>query len=552
MPSSPSSAPRRVWSNAQTNLDQALVPGDVVVIRYEGPAGGPGMREMLHVTAAIVGEGLGDDVALVTDGRFSGATRGLMVGHVSPEAARGGPLAAVQDGDMIEIDVAGRELRVELLGRRDRRAAARLDGASPALHGRRLREVRGARLVGIGGRGHARESVDDEPVAMHGLEAARRGGELVRARAGDALRERDAVRADDLDAALPRSKRPSQRTIPTASRLAPSLCSARFAPSSTRRRPDTGLPKRSQSLNADGARSPAAKRVPRGSPARIGDEHVLARAGRDHRRDPGGGRDLGGDHLAAHPALAERRGAAEHARSRAPRAVRDQLRARRAGSPREDALDLREEDEQSGAGEDGHLRGERVVVPERDLVRRRRVVLVHDRHRAEREERVAARCARSRTSPRSATSTAVTRIWAAGCRAARAPRPTPPAAAPGRAPRPPGASACCAGGGRGPRRGRPSAIAPEETTQTGVPSLTIAAISRARSASTCRRTWPRVPTIRLVPSLTTSGRFIVPPCLRRRRAGQAPPLRASIRLRLIGAGSRRRRRGTGGARGRGR
>jgi dihydroxy-acid dehydratase len=93
---------------------RSIAAGDVVVIRYEGPAGGPGMREMLHVTAAIVGEGLGDDVALVTDGRFSGATHGLMVGHVSPEAARGGPLAAIQDGDSVVVDVAARELRVEL------------------------------------------------------------------------------------------------------------------------------------------------------------------------------------------------------------------------------------------------------------------------------------------------------------------------------------------------------------------------------------------------------------------------------------------------------
>jgi dihydroxy-acid dehydratase len=85
-----------------------------VVIRYEGPAGGPGMREMLVVTAAIVGEGLGDSVALVTDGRFSGATRGLMVGHVSPEAARAGPLAALREGDVVEIDVPGRELNVRL------------------------------------------------------------------------------------------------------------------------------------------------------------------------------------------------------------------------------------------------------------------------------------------------------------------------------------------------------------------------------------------------------------------------------------------------------
>jgi dihydroxy-acid dehydratase len=92
----------------------AIKPGDVVVIRYEGPAGGPGMREMLHVTAALVGEGLGDSVALVTDGRFSGATRGLMIGHVAPEAARGGPLATLREGDVVVVDVENRELRVEL------------------------------------------------------------------------------------------------------------------------------------------------------------------------------------------------------------------------------------------------------------------------------------------------------------------------------------------------------------------------------------------------------------------------------------------------------
>jgi dihydroxy-acid dehydratase len=91
-----------------------IKPGDVVVIRNEGPAGGPGMREMLHVTAALVGEGLGEEVALLTDGRFSGATHGLMAGHVAPEALHGGPIAAVRDGDIIEFDVPGRELRVEL------------------------------------------------------------------------------------------------------------------------------------------------------------------------------------------------------------------------------------------------------------------------------------------------------------------------------------------------------------------------------------------------------------------------------------------------------
>jgi dihydroxy-acid dehydratase len=89
-----------------------IASGDVVVIRYEGPAGGPGMREMLHVTAALVGEGLGDEVALITDGRFSGATHGLMAGHIAPEAARGGPIAAVRDGDQIELDVEARELRL--------------------------------------------------------------------------------------------------------------------------------------------------------------------------------------------------------------------------------------------------------------------------------------------------------------------------------------------------------------------------------------------------------------------------------------------------------
>src|SRR5207245_11448267 len=88
--------------------------GDVVVIRYEGPKGGPGMREMLGVTAAIMGAGLGESVALLTDGRFSGATRGLMAGHVSPEAARGGPIAAVRDGDIIVFDLAERRLAVEI------------------------------------------------------------------------------------------------------------------------------------------------------------------------------------------------------------------------------------------------------------------------------------------------------------------------------------------------------------------------------------------------------------------------------------------------------
>jgi dihydroxy-acid dehydratase len=85
-----------------------------VVIRNEGPSGGPGMREMLGVTAALMGEGLGETVALLTDGRFSGATRGLMAGHVAPESVRGGPIAAVRDGDTITFDVETRRLDVEL------------------------------------------------------------------------------------------------------------------------------------------------------------------------------------------------------------------------------------------------------------------------------------------------------------------------------------------------------------------------------------------------------------------------------------------------------
>ena len=95
-------------------LDRKIKPGDVVVIRYEGPKGAPGMPEMLSVTGAIIGEGLGETVALVTDGRFSGATRGLMIGHVAPEAARGGPLAALREGDIVVIDVEKQLLQAEM------------------------------------------------------------------------------------------------------------------------------------------------------------------------------------------------------------------------------------------------------------------------------------------------------------------------------------------------------------------------------------------------------------------------------------------------------
>jgi len=112
------SGPARVFESEEAAMAavraRTIAPGDVLVIRNEGPAGGPGMREMLAVTAALVGEGLGEEVALLTDGRFSGATHGLMAGHVAPEAVRGGPIGLVEDGDRITLDVDARRLDVEI------------------------------------------------------------------------------------------------------------------------------------------------------------------------------------------------------------------------------------------------------------------------------------------------------------------------------------------------------------------------------------------------------------------------------------------------------
>jgi dihydroxy-acid dehydratase len=112
IPASSTPGPARVFDSEEEAMEAVqagrIVEGDVVVIRYEGPKGGPGMREMLGVTAALVGQGLGETVALLTDGRFSGATRGLMAGHVAPEAAHGGPIAALRDGDTVTFDVENR------------------------------------------------------------------------------------------------------------------------------------------------------------------------------------------------------------------------------------------------------------------------------------------------------------------------------------------------------------------------------------------------------------------------------------------------------------
>jgi dihydroxy-acid dehydratase len=151
--------PARVFDSEEATFAAVqagkIQAGDVVVIRYEGPRGGPGMREMLGVTAAIIGRGLGDSVALVTDGRFSGATYGMMAGHVAPEAERGGPIALIRDGDVVRIDVAARRLDVEA------DLAARKADFVPR-PGRRLRGVLGkyVQLVSSASQGAVTQPAD--------------------------------------------------------------------------------------------------------------------------------------------------------------------------------------------------------------------------------------------------------------------------------------------------------------------------------------------------------------------------------------------------------
>ncbi|MDQ2688484.1 MAG: dihydroxy-acid dehydratase [Armatimonadota bacterium] len=128
--------PARVFDREEDAMDavthRRIVPGDVVIIRYEGPKGGPGMREMLGVTAALVGQGLGGDVVLITDGRFSGATRGLMIGHAAPEAAVGGPLAFLQEGDTVTLDIDKRIIQADVSD--EEFARRRSQWAPPAPH----------------------------------------------------------------------------------------------------------------------------------------------------------------------------------------------------------------------------------------------------------------------------------------------------------------------------------------------------------------------------------------------------------------------------------
>ena len=146
--------PARVFDceeDAQAAINAGKIkPGDVVVIRYEGPRGGPGMREMLNPTSAIMGMGLGNSVALITDGRFSGATRGACIGHVSPEAASGGPIGVIRDGDIISIDIPGNKLELKIS---DEELAARLAAFTPAKKALSGYLKRYAALVSSGAKG---------------------------------------------------------------------------------------------------------------------------------------------------------------------------------------------------------------------------------------------------------------------------------------------------------------------------------------------------------------------------------------------------------------
>jgi dihydroxy-acid dehydratase len=131
------SGPARIF-NSEEDAFKAITTGrirkgDVVVVRYEGPKGGPGMQEMLSPTAALAGMGMDKEVALITDGRFSGASRGSAIGHISPEAAAGGPIAALKEGDIIEIDIPGKSLKVKLSRQEIQRRLAALPEFQPKI-----------------------------------------------------------------------------------------------------------------------------------------------------------------------------------------------------------------------------------------------------------------------------------------------------------------------------------------------------------------------------------------------------------------------------------
>ena len=218
-------------------LAHEIHAGDVIVIRSEGPAGGPGMREMLAVTAAIVGDGLGETVALITDGRFSGATHGFMAAHVAPEAVRGGPIGALADGDEITIDVDNRRLDVALgdeeIAERSPRYVAppRPDDA----HRRRDRQVRQARRLRRRGRGHERAAPGAARGAGPGASSCRGSPRSSALNAPRPLEHRDVagVRED-----RPCARPGSARSNTSASRTGISLSSV--APHDQRRAGDLG------------------------------------------------------------------------------------------------------------------------------------------------------------------------------------------------------------------------------------------------------------------------------------------------------------------------
>ena len=150
--------PARVFDSENAAMEAILAkkikPGDVVVIRYEGPKGGPGMQEMLAPTSALIGQGLGESVGLITDGRFSGGTWGMVVGHVAPEAQVGGTIALVQEGDSLTIDAHKLLVQLNVDDARARPASRAMEAAGAALHARLAREVHAPRVDREQGRGH--------------------------------------------------------------------------------------------------------------------------------------------------------------------------------------------------------------------------------------------------------------------------------------------------------------------------------------------------------------------------------------------------------------
>ena len=361
---------------------------------------------------------------------------------------------------------------------------------------------------------------------------ARAAGELVASPSLRCPSRTTAPSGPTSSTASPGSKRPSTRATPTASRLAPSLgqraaralvdvqasCHRLAVAQPELERGRCALARR-EARSARLAGDDRAEHVRRRHPAAItvgipADSGELGGAGSCSRMPP---------LPSGEPSPS----------SAAPASVAqlEQLGTGRSRRARVHAVDLRQQHEQPRADEDGHLRGERVVVAEGDLVRRGRVVLVHDRHGSEREqrgERVAGVQVRPHGRPRPPRSAAPARRPAPR---GRARRPRRPAASPGRAPRRPAASARCAGATLRPSRGSPSAIAPDETTQTGVPPRTSSPISRARARSTDRRTRPPAPATSDEPSLTTTGRLTAPACRRRRRGTAAATGRGRSRAR---------------------